>query len=282
MARIRTIKPEFFTSEQVAECSPNARLLFVGMWVFCDDQGVHPASNARLKMEVFPGDDFTRDDIGAMVNELVSAGLLTEYEVDGQKYWLVTGWKHQKIDKPSKKYPLPASDDSPRVRRKVADRSGTDVDVEGKGSKELSEGDKSPSSSPAAPEDGQGNEAKPEKPNPAARLAQVTDDATEAYNAICAKPAGLMPKATAAGRQSRQQQVKRVVDLARSICAEQYGDPVITRKFWDDYLAAVQADDFHSGRQGGGKGHDGWTPDFEYITQRKTMLRVYERAGAEA
>lgn len=139
MARIRTIKPEFFTSEQVAECSPNARLLFIGMWVFCDDQGVHPASNARLKMEVFPGDDFTRDDVGAMVSELIAAQLLTEYESDGEKYWLVTGWKHQKIDKPSKKYPLPFADNSPKGRRKVADASGTDVDVdvdvEGKGEK---------------------------------------------------------------------------------------------------------------------------------------------------
>jgi len=50
MARIRTIKPEFWVSEQVGECSPNARLLFIGMWNFCDDRGVHPAKpNRSLK-----------------------------------------------------------------------------------------------------------------------------------------------------------------------------------------------------------------------------------------
>ena len=130
MARIRSIKPEFFTSEQVAECSPNARLLFVGMWCFCDDQGIHPASAARLKMEVFPGDAFTREQVSGMVAELIASGLLTEYVVSGCKYWLVTGWKHQKIDKPSAKYPLPLSEDSPNSRRTIPEPSGTDVDVD--------------------------------------------------------------------------------------------------------------------------------------------------------
>ena len=48
MARIRSIKPQFWTSEQIADCSSNARLLFIGLWNFCDDCGVHPASPARL------------------------------------------------------------------------------------------------------------------------------------------------------------------------------------------------------------------------------------------
>lgn len=34
MARIRTIKPEFWTSEQVMGCAPLARLLFIGLWNF--------------------------------------------------------------------------------------------------------------------------------------------------------------------------------------------------------------------------------------------------------
>ncbi|MBE2258678.1 MAG: hypothetical protein J0L59_08770 [Xanthomonadales bacterium] len=136
MARIRTIKPEFFTSEQLAECSPNARLLFIGMWCFCDDQGIHPASPARLKMEVYPGDDFTRDQVADMADELVRHGLLHEYEVEGEKYWLVTGWKHQKIDKPSKKYPLPLADNSANGSVAGDDSSppeGKGGDVEGKG-----------------------------------------------------------------------------------------------------------------------------------------------------
>jgi hypothetical protein len=39
MARIRTIKPEFWTDEKVVECSFEARLMFIGMFNFADDKG---------------------------------------------------------------------------------------------------------------------------------------------------------------------------------------------------------------------------------------------------
>lgn len=105
MARIRTIKPDFWTSEQVMECAPLSRLMFVGMWNFCDDGGNHPASFKTLKAEVFPGDDMNSDDIRRMVGELLENGLLVEYEDSGKSYWHVTGWHHQKIEKPSFKHP---------------------------------------------------------------------------------------------------------------------------------------------------------------------------------
>ena len=122
MARIRSIKPEFWTSEQITECSPNARLLFVGLWSFCDDAGIHPASVARLKMEVFPADDFSRADIASMVEELVNVGLLNPYEVQGEQFWQVTGWHHQKIDQPTFKYPLPDGTFPTNVRRRVTEQ----------------------------------------------------------------------------------------------------------------------------------------------------------------
>lgn len=158
MARIRTVKPEFFTSEQVAECSPNARLLFIGMWCFCDDQGVHPASTARLKMEVFPGDDLTKSQIADMVAELVAHGLLQEYDVEGQKYWLVTGWKHQKIDKPSRKYPLPFDECSTNVPVAVIERSVT----EGKG-RDVEEEQEPPLPPKGESADGEGEKPKPKR-----------------------------------------------------------------------------------------------------------------------
>jgi len=91
MARIRTVKPEFWTSGQVMDLSIPARLLFIGMWNFCDDAGIHPASEKRLKAEVFPADDISLADVRGMIAELNSVGLLTEYEIDGESYWQVTG-----------------------------------------------------------------------------------------------------------------------------------------------------------------------------------------------
>ncbi len=93
MARIRTIKPEFWTSEQIVECSTIARLMFIGMWNFCDDAGNHPASFKTLKMEVFPGDDITVSQIEDCVKELIRNDLIIECDGgNGRKYWYVEGW----------------------------------------------------------------------------------------------------------------------------------------------------------------------------------------------
>jgi len=143
MARIRTIKPEFWTSEQIVECSANARLLFIGLWNFSDDGGRHPANIKRIKMEVFPGDAFDDEAISAMIQELITQELIKLYVVDTKDFWQVTGWHHQKIDQPTFRYPAPNGEvpDSPNRRRTFAERSPP----EGKGreskGKEGKEGD---------------------------------------------------------------------------------------------------------------------------------------------
>ncbi|MES1987100.1 MAG: hypothetical protein V4440_03565 [Pseudomonadota bacterium] len=130
MSRIRTVKPELWTSEQIASCSRDARLLFIGMWSFCDDAGVHPASYMRLKMEILPADDCSTDEIKKWVNELIANDLLREYAIDDQFYWIVTGWsKHQRIDRPTYKFPKPLSgfkkisDNSAAIPRGLTDNS---------------------------------------------------------------------------------------------------------------------------------------------------------------
>jgi hypothetical protein len=111
MSRIRTVKPEYWTSEQVILCSRNARLLFIGLWNFCDDAGVHPASCVRLKAEIFPADNCSTDDVKCWVGELIQNHLLREYTVEEKAYWQVTGWQqHQRIDKPTYRHPLPQSE----------------------------------------------------------------------------------------------------------------------------------------------------------------------------
>lgn len=139
MARIRSIKPEFWTSEQVMECSPNARLLFIGLWNFCDDHGRHPASVKQLKALVFPADDFSAEDVRRMLDELAANGLLSFYTVDGKEYFLITGWHHQRIDRPqAAKYPGPDDGNSPNSRRTLATDEGEDKgkDRKGEGSSE--------------------------------------------------------------------------------------------------------------------------------------------------
>lgn len=108
MARIRTIKPEIWTSEQFVGCSFEARLLFIGILNFCDDAGRHPLSIKRIKMEVFPADEVDSTSIRRMIDELSTNGLLLVYECSdtGCEYIQVTGWfKHQRIDRPSFQHP---------------------------------------------------------------------------------------------------------------------------------------------------------------------------------
>jgi len=100
MARIRTIKPEFWTNERVMECSMVARLLFIGMWNFADDLGRLSLAPKTLKAQIFPSDDISSEIILGLVEELSKNGLVLRYEVEGREYLQIVGWQHQRIDKP--------------------------------------------------------------------------------------------------------------------------------------------------------------------------------------
>ncbi|AMM14221.1 hypothetical protein AX768_09070 [Burkholderia sp. PAMC 28687] len=89
------------------ELSRDARNCFIGMWNFCDDAGIHPASPKRLKAEVFPADDLTAADVRRLVDECINVGLVEEYTIGDESFWIVTGWHHQKIDKPTFQHPRP-------------------------------------------------------------------------------------------------------------------------------------------------------------------------------
>ena len=95
------------------ECSRNARLLFIGLWNFCDDKGRHPLRAKQIKAEVFPADDLSPNDILGMLQELSENDLISTYTVDSQEYLQVIGWHHQRIDKPQPaKYPEPIPEHS--------------------------------------------------------------------------------------------------------------------------------------------------------------------------
>jgi len=96
------------------------------MWCFCDDNGVHPASLMRIKMEVFPSDLFDGTKIQELVSELKNNGLIFEFSENGEPYWHVTGWKkHQRIEKPTYKYPSPSAVNSASAPRVIDDNSTT-------------------------------------------------------------------------------------------------------------------------------------------------------------
>ncbi|OFY05714.1 MAG: hypothetical protein A2W93_14390 [Bacteroidetes bacterium GWF2_43_63] len=100
------IKPEFWISEDITSCTLAARLLFVGLWNFCDDNGVHPHATKTIKMEIFPGDNMSFEEIETYIQELVDNDLVVIYKAQGKEYLKVKNWdKHQRIDRPKCRYP---------------------------------------------------------------------------------------------------------------------------------------------------------------------------------
>jgi hypothetical protein len=102
VARIRTIKPEFFTSLTIADLTPEQRLTFIGLWTHVDDEG-RCVDDARLiKAAVWPLDDRTSADIEADLQALSESSLITRYILNRKRYMAVTGWsEHQRINRPT-------------------------------------------------------------------------------------------------------------------------------------------------------------------------------------
>lgn len=128
MARIRSVKPEFWTDEKVVELSFQARLLFIGLWNFADDEGRMVYSPKRIKMQVFPADSV---DVSELVGEIQRNGMVQVYVVDGVEYLQINNFaKHQKIDKRSaSKFPVPpTSAESPRIPPNPAESATNPAD----------------------------------------------------------------------------------------------------------------------------------------------------------
>ena len=127
MARIRTVKPEFWTDEKIVQLPYEARLLFIGIWNFADDHGYLWDEPERIRMQVLPNDDV---DISGLLDLLCAADLLDVYESgDEKRIFRVTHFNdHQKVDHPtpskitresSRKLSIPNN-----VRRAIAKKYG--------------------------------------------------------------------------------------------------------------------------------------------------------------
>lgn len=98
MARIRTIKPDFWTDGNVVKLSPFARLLYIGMWNFTLCDHGHVADDTmKLKLQILPMDPV---DIDALLAEIMDAGRVVRVtSPDGRTYLLIKRFgDHQKID----------------------------------------------------------------------------------------------------------------------------------------------------------------------------------------
>jgi hypothetical protein len=96
MARIRTVKPEFFTSEDIVGLTPIARLLYIALWCEADREGRLSWKPKTFKMRYFPGDSV---NIEKLCDELRESSLVLVYIVNDIEYaFIPTFHCHQHIN----------------------------------------------------------------------------------------------------------------------------------------------------------------------------------------
>jgi hypothetical protein len=112
MARIRTIKPDFFTSDDICALTPLARLLYVGLWCEADRAGRLVWMPRVFKRRYLPDDAV---DIESLAGELLTRGLVVLYG-EGLAH-IPTFSRHQHVNprEAASKLPSPDGDASARA-----------------------------------------------------------------------------------------------------------------------------------------------------------------------
>jgi len=114
VARIRTIKPEFFRDEGLQDLEAgnsgcHVMLVYAGLWGHCDKNGVFEYRPRQLKLDILPFLPFSMDQA---LELLTGAGFIIRFVVDGKDFGYIPKFsEHQRINgkealEPGK-YPLP-------------------------------------------------------------------------------------------------------------------------------------------------------------------------------
>lgn len=75
--RTRNVKPGFFKDEALAQCRPEARILFLGLSCLADKDGRLKEKLGEIKADVFPHHEYP---IAAMLEELSAQKLIVRYQ----------------------------------------------------------------------------------------------------------------------------------------------------------------------------------------------------------
>jgi len=114
MARIRTIKPEYFRHEalqdlEIAHPGKYPMMVFAGLWGHCDSKGRFEWKPRMLKLDILP---FIPFDMNETLEILEKSSMIHRYTVEGKEYGIVETFdKHQRLtgkeSTEGEKYPSP-------------------------------------------------------------------------------------------------------------------------------------------------------------------------------
>lgn len=176
MARIRTIKPEFFRHEglqdlEIANPGKYPMMVFEGLWGHCDSKGRFEWRPRQLKLDILP---FLPFDMAETLAILAESGMVKRYEVDGKEYGEIPSFeKHQRISgkelTDGEKYPEPNREATGKQRGSVGEIPESQ-EGKGTGREQEQEGNGVGANAPLAP-----SEPNPPEKKTAKRATQLPD-----------------------------------------------------------------------------------------------------------
>jgi hypothetical protein len=95
MARIRSVKPEFWTDRSLArKLSRDARMLYLGLWNLADEHARLNGDAYYIKGQIFPyDDDLTPGRINGLLDEIDAAGKVVRYAANDVVGTCSAAWK---------------------------------------------------------------------------------------------------------------------------------------------------------------------------------------------
>lgn len=102
MGRIRTVKPEFFTDEELSSLAEITHLFAAGLLCYADDEGYFNANEGLVKAAIFPLRECSVS-VHDMLTHLVGTGYLClGVTSDGKRWGRVVNFSiHQRVNRPT-------------------------------------------------------------------------------------------------------------------------------------------------------------------------------------
>lgn len=143
MARIRTVKPEFFRHAGLYDAERVTRLPlrlgFEGLWIAADREGRFKWEPRTLKLDCLPYDDL---DFADVLDALEVHGFIEKYEVDGRTYGWIPSWhRHQHINQREAQSSIPPPSGKDTCTHVHAHGEGEGKGKEGSGGEEVDHAD---------------------------------------------------------------------------------------------------------------------------------------------
>lgn len=190
MARIRTIKPEFFRHVELYEAEKASglplRVAFSGLWTVADREGRFRWKPRVLVLDVLPFDEV---DFSAVLDALAEWGFIVKYQVGADTFGCIPSFpQHQHVNQREPASSIPSPDDA-------CARTCANIPAHGEGKGRGQEGKQN-----NAPSQASGAVLADPPPEEKARYSEEFEILWSAYRPIAAKNATKADAATAFNR----------------------------------------------------------------------------------